>query len=256
MRKMILIITGFLLLAVSIGVSLIGVNDFTTRLHIDRGNILADNMKYDQALTEFNKAIIYNLVAVETFAAMATAFANQGNWDSAIDYVDKGLALDPNNYFLNSFKSRYYLRINQLEEALNYCNKAISVGPNFEQALEISVLINFEKGNYYQVLMVCDKLIVLYPEDTVSRTIRGLVYVKSGIIDKNEIYKAIEDFSKVIEINPLDAVGYYNRGLAHKYLGESNKAESDFAKVLTLTKDPEILEYLGEKTKYILPNIY
>ena len=50
-----------------------------------------------------------------------------------------------------------------------------------------------------------------------------IAYFKSG-----EHQKAIDDYSKAIELNPQYAYAYYNRGIAHNDLGEHQKAIDDY----------------------------
>ena len=47
--------------------------------------------------------------------------------------------------------------------------------------------------------------------------------------------RAIQDYSKVIEINPKAAHLYHNRGIAYQELGNEEKAQADFAKAKKLS---------------------
>ena len=53
---------------------------------------------------------------------------------------------------------------------------------------------------------------------------RGLVHSKNGELDK-----AIENYTKVIELKPDYAEAYYNRGGVFLRLGEREKARADMA---------------------------
>jgi len=50
----------------------------------------------------------------------------------------------------------------------------------------------------------------------------------------NRYEQAIEDFSKAIELNPNDAVAYYNRGLAYAKLNEHERAIEYYGKAIKL----------------------
>ena len=58
---------------------------------------------------------------------------------------------------------------------------------------------------------------------------RGNVYSNLG-----EHHKAIDDYTKAIELDPQGAYAYKNRGLAYKNLGEHQKAIDDFYQAGTL----------------------
>ena len=63
---------------------------------------------------------------------------------------------------------------------------------------------------------------------------QGNVHVEQGQYDK-----AITDFTEAIRINPDLAEAYYNRGVAHRKLGNDVKADADFAKAKELGYDPD-----------------
>jgi tetratricopeptide (TPR) repeat protein len=58
---------------------------------------------------------------------------------------------------------------------------------------------------------------------------RGFAYTSLGQLDK-----AIEDYSKAIEINPNFTDSYYNRGLAYMNSGQPEKAMADYSKALEI----------------------
>ncbi|MEW6455362.1 MAG: tetratricopeptide repeat protein [Acidobacteriota bacterium] len=65
-----------------------------------------------------------------------------------------------------------------------------------------------------------------YPEEFFSR---GICF------EKNEAYqKAIDDFSEVIKLNPVDAEAFYRRGVSYYHKGEDEKATSDLKKAVDL----------------------
>lgn len=57
----------------------------------------------------------------------------------------------------------------------------------------------------------------------------GLAYGKEGQYDQ-----AISDFTSAIDINPRDAIAYYNRGIAYCDKGEYDKAWDDVHKAQSL----------------------
>jgi tetratricopeptide (TPR) repeat protein len=57
-------------------------------------------------------------------------------------------------------------------------------------------------------------------------------------LDKKDYQKAVELYSKALEMSPFEALNYYNRGIALYRLGREREAIDDFDRVLIL--DPRI----------------
>jgi tetratricopeptide (TPR) repeat protein len=49
--------------------------------------------------------------------------------------------------------------------------------------------------------------------------------------------KAIADFTKIIELNPDDAIAYYNRGMAYSFLQNYSNAIADYNQAIELKPD-------------------
>ena len=73
--------------------------------------------------------------------------------------------------------------------------------------------------------------------------------------DKDELkdYKgAIEDYTKVIEINPNYAIAYYNRGISKAELKDHNGAISDYTKAIDINPNYAKAYYNRGLDKYDL----
>ena len=76
------------------------------------------------------------------------------------------------------------------------------------------------------------KAIQLNPDDALAYYNRGVTY------DELEQYdKAIDDYTKAIELNPDYAAAYFNRGLAYGKSEQYSKAMDDYTKAIELNPD-------------------
>lgn len=61
---------------------------------------------------------------------------------------------------------------------------------------------------------------------------RGIAYSEKG-----EVERAIEDYTKAIELNPKFAEAYYQRGIAYRIKGDYKLAIADYTKAIDLKPD-------------------
>ena len=87
----------------------------------------------------------------------------------------------------------------------------------------------FQQGNFLMMLGQTDRAIETYsraiqlnPDNTEVYNNRGVAYGERGDYDE-----AIKDFNKAIALNPNDAIAYNNRGEAWLHLEEWDQARSD-----------------------------
>lgn len=108
-----------------------------------------------------------------------------------------------------------------------------TVGEN----LFLNAVINKKNKNIESSLSLIDKYISFYPNSTKA-------YIFRGTIQKNE-NKAIDDFSKAIELNNKIGYAYLMRGLNYEVLGMKTKACEDFKKASQLG-DKDAKKFLVE----------
>ena len=163
--------------------------------HNGRGLQYLEKGQYDQAITEFTKAIKLEPKLAEVYYNRGVAYGEKGQDNQAISDYTKAIELNP------KFAWAYYNRGNAYEE----------------------------KGHYDQAISDYTKAIELNPRDADVYNNRGLVYVEKGQHDQ-----AIADYTRAIELNPRDADVYNNRGYAYHHKGHYDQAIADYNKAIEL----------------------
>ncbi|MFC1691141.1 tetratricopeptide repeat protein [Nanoarchaeota archaeon] len=186
-----------------------------------------------------------------------------GNIETAEEYTDRSLELNPNYSEAHHNKGLILLDKGQHEEARNSFNKSIELNPFYYAAFIHSALLESGQGNYEEAmsllrkamdidpnrceafgnmgsilsdlkryddaLMITNRAISMSEGDFRLHNIRGEIYLRRGMPAE-----AIEDFDKAIEINPSNSVIFSNRAEAYMKLGETDKAKADLAKAESL----------------------
>lgn len=145
----------------------------------------------------------------------------------ALDYFDKAIKADPSYAPAYTYKGMFYARIKEYAKAL----------PNFKEAIR---LIPHPK---------------LKDIDIIPYVLYGFCNLE---LDNNE--QAIQDFSKVLEINPYYSDGYNFQGLAYFKLGQYKEAEERYTIAIYFGKMmagvPQNQYYLNRGRAYIMLGDY
>ena len=114
---------------------------------LNQGDYTANYAKDNQSAN--SKARVANLVAQSY-----TAFS-QKNWKNVIQLSDEILSYDPNNLTALANRAGALAETGQLTRALDDCNKAISVDPNY-------ALAHHNRGYIYELMGQTDKAVAEY----------------------------------------------------------------------------------------------
>ncbi|MBS5306716.1 MAG: tetratricopeptide repeat protein [Clostridium sp.] len=91
---------------------------------------------------------------------------------------------------------------------------------------------HYEKNEYDKAIECFTRIIELETDNELAYYNRGQAYHK-----KQEYDKAIKDYTKVIELKPNNVLAYNNRGIAHNYKHEYDEAIVDCTKAIELEAD-------------------
>ncbi|MFT4015432.1 MAG: tetratricopeptide repeat protein [Agriterribacter sp.] len=224
----------------------------TMGLPLDIANSIIENKI--QRLEEYK----VNLSEYETNLkeALRDEFPLSETTEAALSYLQNGLGLrkedvsiirkkilsDPNveGSFSWYDRGRGQIDLNNFEKAIEYCSKAIEKKPEysgayFERAYAYDKLQKYEQAIAdYTKAIECDKYWEITSNLGLGYFYRGLSYYSIQPQQKENITKALEDWTKSIEINPNDPNTYLNRGLAYQFLRNFEKAITDYKKSLEL----------------------
>lgn len=104
----------------------------------------------------------------------------------------------------------------------------------------------YQLGDEMQTLNVCSQIIELDPKDAMSYYNRGSIYSNMGLYDK-----ALLDLDKTIELQSDYASAYNNRGLVHEKMEHYEEALADYNEAIRLEDSP-IAYYNRGNTYYEL----
>lgn len=192
---------------------------------------IATNPDSDKALN--NRGIIY---------------AERGEYGKAIEDFTKALQIRPGIYEAYNNRGKAYALGGEPGKAEADFRKALEIKPGYEPALINLRIIQggkqdifgakehlakglglMEKGLLDEAIREYDAAIKLAPDYSEGYNKRGIAH---GL--KNNLKKAVADFSTAILLNPADYMAYANRSIAYRMLGEKVLSEKDAGKAASL----------------------
>lgn len=135
---------------------------------------------------------------------------------------------------------RCYENLSELGDALVFYEKALEYQEDYmdchERISEIARKVYGYSGyaKWYKLAIKHADRMIEQKENCYTRVHRGLIHM-----DAFEIAKAMEDFEKALEYQPLDWAAWNNLGCCYKYLGEFEKGVECLKKAVEYMKEGE-----------------
>ncbi len=169
------------------------------------------------------------------------------NLNQAIEYLNQAIEIHPTykNAYLLRANSHYYLE-NYTESIQDY-EKSLSLDPDYKPALKNLPIALRQAGRYFgekmndipRALKYLKQAEQLGEKDPEVFRLMGISYG----MQKNHL-KAIEYFKKTVDLQPENAQGYVNLGIAYKNAGDEVSAQKQFD--LASAIDPTILDQFNK----------
>jgi tetratricopeptide (TPR) repeat protein len=163
-----------------------------------RGQV-AENMKnYNQAETDFEKAILRNNQYTEAYLALANLRLVTNKYDAAMETCNTLLNIEPGNNDALLLRSHIYARLAEYSKAIDDISKVLATHTGDKE-------MYVTRGNYY--------------------------------LEFTQYQNAINDFSKALLIDNTYAEAIYRRASAYEQFGDFRSAIKDYEMLTTLSDD-------------------
>jgi tetratricopeptide (TPR) repeat protein len=173
--------------------------------------------------------------------------AKQGQFEQAITDFGKAISIEP--LYVNSYINRAlaYNYIKEFDKAIADYDKAITLAPNDAGAYTGRGDSYYARGLHDKAIADYNKGIELKPLSAAAYNGRGNAYTAIRQYDV-----AIKDYSKAIELDPKYALAYYNRGMAYKALDNKPYAIDDLTKCRSMAKDEALVAVVNYELNELL----
>jgi tetratricopeptide (TPR) repeat protein len=194
-----------------------------------RGDVLASQRLFDQAIADFTEAIRLDATHARAFASRGIVFFGLGRDEAALSDLDQAVALDPRFAKAYSYRGAAHARRGQNELALADYDALIKLLPQNAGAYKDRGGVLVRLGRFGDAIKDLDKAIRLEPRQATAYQNRGVAYTGLGHYER-----AIDDLTEAIRLDPENAGAYSNRGRAHFATGGYDEAIVDLSLAIKL----------------------
>jgi tetratricopeptide (TPR) repeat protein len=180
-----------------------------------------------ESLTENASSAIYAIGAFENY--------KKSNFTSATTFFKSIKNYDNQSVILFLIANCYCFN-NNLNECIEYYEKAIDLNPHYTEAWYNKGSALDELGRYEEALAAYDHAVDINSQFTRAWYNKGVALGKLG-----RYGNALTACDKAIDINPQDATAWYNKGISLSYLGRHKEAKEAFEKAYEIDPTIEIL---------------
>ena len=192
---------------------------------LEKGNILADRGKYDDAIPVYTRAIEAFKDRPDVYYRRGVCYENLELFDKALVDYTKCLELDPEYADAINNKGVVLAQVQRFQEAADQFTLLVEKYPDNVLALRNRGLCLHDLGKYSDAIQDYRKAIELDETDAQTWFQKGNVFLEQDMFGE-----AIADFNKAIELDAGYAKAWMNRGVAQYHRGNRTEAMADLRK--------------------------
>jgi len=196
---------------------------------IDKGNALADQGRYEEALAAYNTSLTYDADNASAYTYRGAVLHRLGRIDDAMRDFDHALILNPNKRQAWIAKASVYIDTGEYILAEQNARRAIEVadadsGKGVADAYLIHGFVLNRLGRYEQALRAFDLAITFDPERKDLWEHKAYTLVNMG-----RLTEALQCYDYLIQLYPDDPQFWNMKGSVHMALGQTAEANRAYA---------------------------
>lgn len=199
------------------------------------GDLCSKKGEYDSAIEYYSKALAVDPKSAQAYSGRGHAYSDKTEYDKAIEDYSRAIEIDSKQALVYGSRGAAYFVKGEDGKAIEDYSKAINIAPQDYEFYHLRGIAHLKIGKYGKAIEDCSRAAAIAPQDAEILHNRANAYCKSGAYNK-----AIEDYSTAIKIAPEYAAAYYNRGIVYQEKGECDKASADYSKAIKI--DPQFTD--------------
>jgi len=165
-----------------------------------RGQVYADLLEADQALSDLEAAVALNPDDPEILACLAQFHATRGKGAVGLALIERALSSSPRDFRLAAIKGQILAKLGRNQEAVELLSKLVEREPGDVRARGNLAIALLKKADYRGALVHLNFLLESTPENAIALLNRAQVYI--GL---KEVELALKDLDGVKRLTPKSA---------------------------------------------------
>jgi tetratricopeptide (TPR) repeat protein len=201
----------------------------TQNPHLQRGEMLFSQGRYDLAEKELRQAIAADPNDATPCSYLAICLAHREQWQEATECAQRGVGLDPNLHYAHYALASVYEDRNMHREARASIGEALRLDPDCPHYWALRGHIDIQERKWNDALAAALKGLELDPENESCINVRAIALTNLG--RRDEAGTAI---AESLANNPLNARTHANMGWTLLHQGKPREASEHFREALRL----------------------
>lgn len=179
--------------------------------------------RYQEGIDYVNRALKLNENLAKAYYIKGSIYRESGDTSRAISSLET--AVEQDNRYLDAFYDlgvMYAARKNPV--AMQYYNNVLKLDPAHAQAMYAKAKLLQDLGKVDEALQEYDQILSVNKNCENCHYNKGAIYLEV----KKEPKKALEEFTRAIEINPSYVEAYFARGYTYSKLKDKESAKADY----------------------------
>jgi tetratricopeptide (TPR) repeat protein len=187
--------------------------------HSNKGNVLKELNKLDEAISSYNKAISLKPDYAEVYSNKGNALQALGRFEEAIECHEKAIELQPNYYQAENNKGNALYELQRFLDAIKCFDKAISMNINYFAAYKNKGSTLHKLNRFVEAIKCFDQAIFLYPKCHETQNKKG-----NALSELKQFTEAIECYDLAIALNPNYYEAFNNKAIAFRQIKDYKSA--------------------------------
>jgi tetratricopeptide (TPR) repeat protein len=172
-----------------------------------------------------------------SYIRRARELERSGEYDQAIESLECAIELAPEKASYHLMLAELHRAKHRTEPAMQAIKRAVELDPDDATCQEALLQMYIEYGKFDEAIAECKRILKAQPSSVLALDVLGLAYLQQGYFDK-----ALRVTTKLIHLNPTDSTNHFKRAVLLQQKGDCARAIEEFSRVIEMDPGGEMSE--------------